>query len=86
MSQSALTQLIPHLIKQSFFPSMAPGGGGYSGIYHFRIGGVPLKAAKPVTLSSTGYILAEKGTSSIKGYSQENCVFVYFSDEKSENI
>ena len=58
----------------------APGGGGGGGgtqIWFRR--GCAAEAAKPVPIF--------KGHFGGKGvFSQENCVFVYFSDEKGENI
>ena len=47
-------------------------------------GGVPLKPPNPYL--SLRVILAEKGTHLIRVFSQENDVFVYFSDKKGENI
>ena len=58
-----------------------PGGGGGGTVLRFGSdGGVPLKP--PNQYLSLRVILAEKGTYRV--FSQENDVFVYFSDEMGE--
>ena len=60
---------------------MARGGGGGGGTQNLvPTGGVPLKPPNPYL--SLRVILAEKGTPLLRVFSQENCVCVYFSDEK----
>ena len=60
----------------------ARGGGG---VLRFGSdGGVPLKTAKPVPIFKGNF--GGKGYPLLRVFSQENGVFVYFSDEKGENI
>ena len=47
-------------------------------------GGVPLKPLKPVPIFKGHF--GGKGYPLLRGFSQENDVFVYFSDEMGENI
>ena len=58
------------------------GGGGGTQIWFRR--GCAAEAAKPVPIFK-GH-LCGKGYPLLRVFSQENCVFVYFSDEKGENI
>ena len=64
---------------------MAPftpgGGGGYSDLVPT---GCAAEAAKPVPIFKGHF--GGKGYPLLRVLSQENCVFVYFSDEKGENI
>ena len=63
-----------------------PGGGG--GVLRFGSdGGVPLKPPNPyLSLRPFKGHFGGKGYPLLRVFSQENCVFVYFSDEKGENI
>ena len=64
---------------------LLPGGGGGGGVLRFGSdGGVPLKPPNPY-LSDKGHF-GGKGYPLLRVFSHENCVFVYFSDEKGENI
>ena len=64
--------------------ALCPGGGG-GGVLRFGSdGGVPLKPPKPVPIFKGHF--GGKGYPLLRVFSQENCVFVYFSDEKGENI
>ena len=64
---------------------MSRGGGGGGGVLRFGSdGGVPLKPPNPYLSLSLHF--GGKGYPLLSVFSQENCVFVYFSDEKGENI
>ena len=58
------------------------GGGGGTQIWFRR--GCAAEAAKPVPIFKGHF--GGKGYPLLRVFSQENCVFVYFSDEKGENI
>ena len=58
------------------------GGGGYSDLGFRR--GCAAEAAKPVPIFKGHF--GGKGYPLLRVFSQENGVFVYFSDEKGENI
>ena len=58
------------------------GGGGYTQIWFRR--GCAAEAAKPVPIFKGHF--GGKRYPLLRVFSQENCVFVYFSDEKGENI
>ena len=63
----------------------SPGGGGGGGgtqIWFRR--GCAAEAAKPVPIFKGHF--GGKGYPLLRVFSQENCVFAYFSDEKGENI
>ena len=60
-----------------------PGGGGGGTQIWFRRG-CAAEAAKPVPIFKGHF--GGKGYPLLRVFSQENCVFVYFSDEKGENI
>ena len=60
----------------------ARGGGGGTQIWFRR--GCAAEAAKPVPIFKGHF--DGKGYPLLRVFSQENCVFVYFSDEKGENI
>ena len=57
------------------------GGGGYS---HFVPTGCAAEAAKPIPIFKGHF--GGKGYPLLGFFSQENYVFVYFSDEMGENI
>ena len=59
-----------------------PGGGGGTQIWFRR--GCAAEAAKPVPIFKGHF--GEKGYPLLRVFSQENYVFVYFSDEMGENI
>ena len=65
----------------------APGGGGGGGTQIWFRRGCAAEAAKPVPIFK-GHFGGKggKGYPLLRVFSQENCVFVYFSDEKGENI
>ena len=71
------------LYTKSHFGAIFPGGGG--GYFRFGSdGGVTAEAAKPVPISKGHF--GGKGYPLLGVFSQENYVFVYFSDEMGENI
>ena len=59
------------------------GGGGYSDLVPTGGGGAT-EAAKPVPIFKGHF--GGKGYPLLRVFSQENCIFVYFRDEKGENI
>ena len=65
-----------------------PGGGGEFALNVYSdlvpTGTCAAEAAKPVPIFKGHF--GGKGYPLLRVFSQENCVFVYFSDEKGENI
>ena len=70
-------------LKDPFDKMMKTGGGGGGTQIWFRRG-CAAEAAKPVPIFKGHF--GGKGYPLLRVFSQENCVFVYFSDEKGENI
>ena len=64
--------------------AFSPGGGGGGGTQIWFRRGCAAEAAKPVPIFKGHF--GGKGYPLLRVFSQENCVFVYFSDEKGENI
>ena len=67
-----------------FTLSLNPGGGGAGGTQIWFRRGCAAEAAKPVPIFKGHF--GGKGYPLLRVFSQENGVFVYFSDEKGENI
>ena len=67
--------------KDSLFASPGPGGGGGTQIWFRR--GCAAEAAKPIPIFKGHF--GGKGYLLLRVFSQENDVFVYFSDEMGEN-
>ena len=77
-TQTSFHQLRPH-------PCEVTSRGGGGGVLRFGSdGGCAAEAAKPVPIFKGHF--GGKGYPLLRVFSQENCVFVYFSDEKGENI
>ena len=70
-----------HLQGTSLY-TWAPGGGGGTQIWFRR--GCAAEAAKPIPIFKGHF--GGKGYLLLRVFSQENAVFVYFSDEMGENI
>ena len=68
--------------QQKKGPNPPEGGGGGTQIWFRR--GCAAEAAKPVPIFKGHF--GGKGYPLLRVFSQENGVFVYFSDEKGENI
>ena len=79
----ALSFLWRHLEHYAISSVAIPGGGGGGTQIWFRRG-CAAEAAKPVPIFKGHF--GGKGYPLLRVFSQENCVFVYFSDEKGENI
>ena len=70
------------LERNPVFGARGGGGGGGTQIWFRR--GCAAEAAKPVPIFKGHF--GGKGYPLLRVFSQENCVCVYFSDEKGENI
>ena len=73
-----------HYSMVKFSGVIPPGGGGGGGTRIWFRRGCAAEAAKPVPIFKGHF--GGKGYPLLRVFSQENCVFLYFSDEKGENI